>query len=258
MFYVDQREGDGDWITLGQFLCGSGTSCTVKISNSDTDGTVVADAISFKRKYSLAFDGRGRTGTQCDGSAFEDFDPPLANCFVQYGLDVDTAYDFKVSAMSYGIPTTNGLIAFDGFRSSDSVYRIPVGSRTLTDNKFTIETWARKSMAGRSSSAGVFKKFWWFTTGSEFPAQSDISVFGQDTDCEKTAAICFAKLPGHLHEDFTELLAIDNAGTRYQWSFNSQNSVAHAAWRAMKNGDEVTVQDGDVGIQRLSPVHLVQ
>jgi hypothetical protein len=49
---VDQRKGqsNGDFISLGRFICPADTEIAVSISTEGTDGFVVADAVQFIRR----------------------------------------------------------------------------------------------------------------------------------------------------------------------------------------------------------------
>ncbi|KAL9968721.1 hypothetical protein ACROYT_G020840 [Oculina patagonica] len=68
-----------------------------------------------------------------------------------------------------------------------------------------------------SDGNGIWTAFWWYNIDTTWPSAI------------LTASVAF---PLDAIEDSTEMLAIDSEGTEYKWSFDSGNSVAHAAWRA--------------------------
>ena len=84
---------------------------------------------------------------------------------------------------------------------------------------------------------GTWKKFWWYKSQSSWPTGENDVLGKKHGYCNATDTYCFQRLPDNLEEDYTELMAVDGSGnTRYKWSFDSSNEVAHAAWMAFRHG----------------------
>ncbi|XP_078372980.1 uncharacterized protein LOC144656608 [Oculina patagonica] len=83
-----------------------------------------------------------------------------------------------------------------------------------------------------SDGNGNWTAFWWYDMDTTWPsAENDVLAY-EFGHCQSSDPYCFGRLPLDAIEDSTEMLAIDSEGTKYKWSFDSGNSVAHAAWRA--------------------------
>ena len=132
----------------------------------------------------------------------------------------------------------------------------------------TVEGWIKPSSIGRPSSAATWQKFWWlnkangnFPRDGKFPKdEKDVLqyVYGTKKEggvavdeeengmCGASSDYCFQRLPSSLDIDCTDLMVeiVVDADTskRFQWSFDSKNPVAQAAWRAFRHGEE-TVYD---------------
>ncbi|KAL9968727.1 hypothetical protein ACROYT_G020846 [Oculina patagonica] len=86
-----------------------------------------------------------------------------------------------------------------------------------------------------SDGNGIWTAFWWYDIDTTWPSgENDVLAYEFD-HCESSDPYCFGRLPLDAIEDSTEMLAIDSEGTKYKWSFDSGNLVAHAAWRAFRD-----------------------
>ncbi|XP_046861704.1 uncharacterized protein LOC124454990 [Xenia sp. Carnegie-2017] len=83
-----------------------------------------------------------------------------------------------------------------------------------------------------SDFGGDWEAFWWWTPGAPWPVHVKDVLQDCYGTCSKYDHYCFQRLPSWTQENQTELLAIDSRGTVYQWSFDSSNPTAHAAWLA--------------------------
>ena len=103
------------------------------------------------------------------------------------------------------------------------------------------------SFVGRSfsDSSGDWTAFWWIDGfNTPWPAgENDVLAYAFG-HCKAIDPYCFGRLPLTANEDSTEMLAVDSYGTKYKWSFDSSNTVAHAAWRAFH--DHQTIPFGEV------------
>ena len=88
--------------------------------------------------------------------------------------------------------------------------------------------------AGRGlvSPDGIWTAFWWYDVNTTWPSHENDVLAYDFGHCQSSDPYCFGRLPLDAIEDSTEMLAIDSEGTQYKWSFDSNNLVAHAAWRA--------------------------
>ncbi|KAL9968728.1 hypothetical protein ACROYT_G020847 [Oculina patagonica] len=91
-------------------------------------------------------------------------------------------------------------------------------------------------VAGRdfrsSDGNGIWTAFWWYDRDTTWPSGENDVLAYEFRHCQSSDPYCFGRLPLDAIEDSTEMLAIDSEGTKYKWSFDSGNPVAHAAWRA--------------------------
>ncbi|XP_078372982.1 uncharacterized protein LOC144656609 [Oculina patagonica] len=91
---------------------------------------------------------------------------------------------------------------------------------------------------------GIWTAFWWYDINTTWPSGENDVLAYNFSHCRSSDPYCFGRLPLDAIEDSTELLAIDSEGTKYKWSFDSGNSVAHAAWRAFH--DHQIIPKGEV------------
>ncbi len=88
-----------------------------------------------------------------------------------------------------------------------------------------------------TTNGGGWTKFWWYD-GTKWPSK-ETDVLGYTFGTFKPNNwYGFQRLPSHLKEDETTLLAKDSTGTIYKWHFDSQNRTAHAVWKAFKHHEE--------------------
>lgn len=78
----------------------------------------------------------------------------------------------------------------------------------------------------------TWQRFWWWSANKTWPAGVTDVLKDSFGTCTPSASYCFQRLPLWATEDNTELMAIDTAGTVYEWKFDSKNPTAHAAWLA--------------------------
>ena len=95
-----------------------------------------------------------------------------------------------------------------------------------------------------------WEKFWWWEPQERWVKDENDVLGYAHGHCKDEDTYCFQRLPSHLTEDKTELMAIQrNEDTgritaRYKWNFDSSNAVAHAAWQAFRHG----IQTGTSGV----------
>ena len=95
-----------------------------------------------------------------------------------------------------------------------------------------------------SSPNGTWTAFWWYDVNITWPSDEN-DVLGYDFGhCQSSDPYCFCRLPLDAIEALTEMLAVDSQGNEYKWSFQPNNSVAHAAWRAFH--DHEVIPKGEV------------
>ena len=90
---------------------------------------------------------------------------------------------------------------------------------------------------------GGWRAFWWWEKDLTWPQHVRDILGSPYGSCEEFHVYCFQRLPSWLKENDTELLALDSLGTVYKWSFNPKNTVAHAAWLAFHDHQEVQHKD---------------
>jgi hypothetical protein len=117
-----------------------------------------------------------------------------------------------------------------------------------SSSSITLETWVRHATHEQDSGAAAkWNKFWWWTPGGEWPSAEDDVLKHSYGHCSETDTHCFQRLPEGLDEDYTELMAEDFSGnTRLVWKFDSTNALAHAAWRALRHGENTPI-NSDTG-----------
>ncbi|CAE7318762.1 unnamed protein product [Symbiodinium pilosum] len=89
----------------------------------------------------------------------------------------------------------------------------------------------------------TYQKFWWFKKGSKWPTGKTDVLGDNFGDCKSSDAVCFQKLP-EVKEEGLLLLAIDSEGNQFEWTFDSLNPVAHAAYKALRHGTTASKVSG--------------
>ena len=114
-------------------------------------------------------------------------------------------------------------------------------------SSLTLETWVRHTNSLDNGKTNKWNKFWWWLPGAEWPSIEDDVLRHMYGHCKESDTHCFQRLPEGLEEDFTEMMAEDHSGnTRFVWRFDSTNSISHAAWRALRYGEETPIHE-DLG-----------
>lgn len=106
---IDQKINGGDWISLGVFPFGAGTSASLLMGNTNTDGYVVADAVRFVKitddiiidnsnAYGLHAVGNWRisSGSGYNGYARHDENTDKGNKSMRFTPDISIADDYEV------------------------------------------------------------------------------------------------------------------------------------------------------------------
>jgi len=86
-----------------------------------------------------------------------------------------------------------------------------------------------------------WRRFWWFdakASNSIWPSEEKDVLGHAFGSCAPNASHCFGRLPEHLRQDSTLLLAIDGKGNAYKWRFDSGNPTSNAVWRAFHDHAE--------------------
>ena len=87
----------------------------------------------------------------------------------------------------------------------------------------------------------VWRRFWWYdavAADSTWPADETDVLGAPYGTCRPNASHCFGRLPEHLKQDSTLLLAVDGVGNAFRWKFDAANPTSHAAWRAFHDHAE--------------------
>ncbi len=96
-----------------------------------------------------------------------------------------------------------------------------------------------------------WRQFWWYTANSTWPDSATDVLQDAYGDCDANSLYCFSRLPSSLKEHSAEMLGRDSDGNEYRWSFDPNNDVAHAVWRAFHSHEEVGIVNGNVWAPRV-------
>ena len=237
-------------------------NCTLEVRMSELDS--VLSASSAVIKFCIHDDIRQ---THPKDATEYDVYVPVYNLLSGEKQDVELAIHQVFSAVHSRAPHSHGMrlsIILHSSTDYDEYTIVSIDDITLgltepanmlndesSSSAVTLETWVRHTSESDSVGATTkWHKFWWWTPGGEWPTAENDVLGHEYGHCEEADTYCFQRLPEGLDEQYTEIMAEDHAGnTRLVWRFDGDNSIAHAAWRAMRHG-ETTLIDTDLGTTR--------
>ena len=213
-----------------------------KIIALEAQGRDQADAIARLKGASSAFVHHHQVETNND--TLIDVGEN-ATSIVDHRLLSDHDEDGRVSLWIMG---DDGRIAFGEnkdvavFRANDGDLAVE-GDLVLGGGEVAIR--GTKVLASLRYLQDGWTRFWWYRgdlpgAAGAFASEGDVLAHAFSHDrCDAAAAHCFQRLPPHLVEGCTELLAVDASGAAVRWAFDPDNAVAHAAWLAFHGHQEV-------------------